>query len=54
MRECATQISCNVWVWKYRAEPGLFKLVVGGYTESFDIFLGVIESYFLSLLLGYP
>lgn len=59
IHECATQISCNVWVWKFRFEPSLFNFVVGGYSESFNVFLGVVEGYFfindigLFLLLAY-
>jgi len=59
MHECASQISCDVWVWKFRFEPSLFNFVVDGYSESFDVFLGVVENYFfindigLFLLLAY-
>ena len=59
VHECATQINCDLWVWKFRFEPSLFNFVVGGYSESFNVFLGVVESYFfindigLFLLLAY-
>jgi hypothetical protein len=54
IREPASQISNDYFLWKYRIYDSLFVLFVGNHASGFDTFLGVVEAYFFHNLLGFP
>jgi hypothetical protein len=54
MREPTSQMSNDHWVWKYKVYESLFTTFVGGHASGFDVFLGMVESFFFTNLIGLP